>query len=79
MLIDSMKNKFPFIDKICAKEMLEKLMDLKGLTLEADEVCFFAAMMPVISTDIIFSSMGVFTYLLSPNIGSLPINWGILD
>jgi hypothetical protein len=47
MLIDAMKNKFPFFDKRCTEEMLEKMMDLKGLTLEADEVCFCAVMMPL--------------------------------
>jgi momilactone-A synthase len=38
MLIDAMKKSFPSFDKHCADEMLETTMELKGLTLEADDV-----------------------------------------
>jgi len=38
MLIDAMRKIFPSFDKRCAEDMLETTMELKGLTLEADDV-----------------------------------------
>lgn len=38
MLMDAMTKSFPTFDKRCAKDMLERTMELKGLTLEAVDV-----------------------------------------
>lgn len=38
MLMDAMTKRFPTFDKRCAEDMLERTMELKGLTLEAVDV-----------------------------------------